>query len=199
MNHANYPSSSSNVKCEFLVDCSQKSGKSFAWLYFGYLVNENHDILDHEYFYCRVCVVEKGDLKTRYKGNTSTSVMLKHLLNMHNLSEENTPRMERVRSSLIRITDMPILHSKNEQYICDWCEKVFDRKGNLRSHMRRKHIIPKGPSNFTCEVCGKGWKQNCDLNKHMRTHSDVKYSCHRCPAKLASLGKLTLGIFSEFN
>lgn len=192
LSHSNYPSGSTdNVFCELLVDCSRKSGKSFAWQYFGFLVNAKLDILDHEYFYCRVCVEEKRDLKSRYRGNTSTSVMLKHLLNQHNLNEDNTPKMERVKTSLIRITEMPAKSSNGHKFTCDWCGKIFDRKVNLRSHMRRKHIIPLGPSNFTCEVCGKRWKQNCELTKHMRTHSDVKYSCHRCPAKLASLGKLS--------
>lgn len=190
--HSNYPTSSTNnIINELLVDCSRKSGKSFAWQYFGFLVNAKYEVLDHEHFYCSVCVEEKGDLKSRYRGNTSTSVMLKHLLNQHNLSEDNTPKMERVRTSVIRISEIPMKPSTNEKFTCDCCAKVFDRKVNLRSHMRRKHIIPLGPSNFTCEVCGKGWKQNCELNKHMRTHSDVKYSCHRCPAKLASLGKLS--------
>ncbi|CAO1432975.1 unnamed protein product [Diamesa tonsa] len=190
--HSNYPTCSNNTVNELLVDCSRKGGKSFAWQYFGFLVNAKFEVLDHEYFYCRVCVEDKGDLKSRYRGNTSTSVMLKHLMNQHNLTEENTPKMERVRTSIIRLADLPLKASNDDKFTCDGCGKEFDSKANLRSHMRRKHIIPLGPSNFTCEVCGKGWKQNCELNKHMRTHSDIKYSCHRCPAKLASLGSLKL-------
>lgn len=71
------------VNKEYVVDLSQKRGTtSMAWNYFGFLLSSNYDLIDDQYFYCRLCV-GVGNLNGKYLKSCSTTTLLHHIRDVH--------------------------------------------------------------------------------------------------------------------
>jgi len=57
-------------------------------------------------------------------------------------------------------------HRLNSRLICGVCNREFDKRCNLKDHLRI-HTMHKP---FNCEACGKSFKQKAQLSKHERRH-----------------------------
>ncbi|XP_071532705.1 uncharacterized protein [Panulirus ornatus] len=66
---------------------------------------------------------------------------------------------------------------KNEQFLCEICNKVLTDKRNLVIHMK-SHM---GETKTTCEICGKQFNRKSYLWTHMRVHTNQRpYGCNYC-------------------
>lgn len=66
---------------------------------------------------------------------------------------------------------------KKKSYICDICEKVFNRSDNLKIHMR----VHTNEKPYLCVVCNKTFSRSQHLTTHMRSHTGEKpFSCDVC-------------------
>ena len=65
---------------------------------------------------------------------------------------------------------------------CDQCERVFQRKSNLRKHIVLAHSgNSRNEIEYDCEFCHKKFKTNGNLKKHkMCVHDKVKFPCDQC-------------------
>jgi Zinc-finger associated domain (zf-AD) len=71
------------INKEYIVDLSQKRGTtSMAWNYFGFLLGSNFELIDDQYFYCRLCV-GVGNLNGKYLKSCSTTTLLHHIRDIH--------------------------------------------------------------------------------------------------------------------
>ena len=65
------------------------------------------------------------------------------------------------------------------KYICPTCERIFDRKTSLESHLARKTRCTKNGSktskkhNPKCKGCKKSFSRNDSLARHMRTCKEL--------------------------
>nr|XP_046267275.1 PR domain zinc finger protein 15 isoform X2 [Scatophagus argus] len=85
-------------------------------------------------------------------------------------------------------------------YSCEICNKMFYRKDVMQEHHRRHGVGPKHmkreeleangeegtkyrkePS--PCPICGKVFSCRSNMNKHLLTHGDKKYTCEICARK----------------
>ncbi|XP_060232845.1 zinc finger Y-chromosomal protein 2-like isoform X2 [Meriones unguiculatus] len=98
------------------------------------------------------------------------------------------------------------VHTKDYPYKCDMCNKGFHRPSELKKHVAThksknlhkcrhcdfnspdpfllsRHILSLHTKTapFKCNRCKKGFQQQCELQKHMKTHSGRKvYQCEHC-------------------
>lgn len=187
----------SDNELQFKVKLYRKHSKSFAWKYFGLLLDANNAILqDHvDYHFCRICVEERNVLTVKYKKTAATSVMLQHLKTEHSVEPTNCESPGKnetliAENSSLRIRILKEPYKKPNQHLsCDICGKTCDRKHKIRMHMRLKHLNELLPAIFTCDICGNSFTKNYILTKHMKIHSGIKFPCDRCPAQLCNLSK----------
>ncbi|XP_069363849.1 zinc finger protein 431-like isoform X1 [Maniola hyperantus] len=92
------------------------------------------------------------------------------------------------------------------EYKCNFCDKIFDRKYLLSTHMKRDHLEERdfkceicsytcfakndlkyhmikhnGSRIFECSLCDKSYARKKTLREHMRIHNDDRrYACQEC-------------------
>ena len=69
-------------------------------------------------------------------------------------------------------------HTKDKAFCCEECGQSFPFKSRLIQHQITHTREPL----FMCkhDQCTKGFKNKGDLNRHMRSHSNIWYNCRTC-------------------
>lgn len=78
------------------------------------------------------------------------------------------------------------------EFKCGSCPSTFLQKRSLKCHSLRMHTDAK---KSICEICGKTFKENWALTKHIRTHSNSRpFSCETCGSSFKSASGLKVNI-----
>ncbi len=81
-------------------------------------------------------------------------------------------------------------------YSCDKCEKTFDRRDNLKRHVKQRK---EKPQNYSCDICEKTFSQKFNLKVHRQIHTgenllknsnQKQISCEVCTYSTYSLSNL---------
>ncbi|XP_061154614.1 PR domain zinc finger protein 15 isoform X2 [Syngnathus typhle] len=144
------------------------------------------------------------DLEYKYKCMTcDKSFRLQNALNFHNCRTDDKTFQCDICSRFFSTNSNLSKHKKKhgeKLYSCEICNKMFYRKDVMQEHHRRhsvgqKHMkreeletngeeackYRKEPS--PCPICGKVFSCRSNMNKHLLTHGDKKYTCEICGRK----------------
>ncbi|XP_051903946.1 PR domain zinc finger protein 15 [Hippocampus zosterae] len=144
------------------------------------------------------------DLEYKYKCNTcEKSFRLENALKFHNCRTDDKTFQCDICSRFFSTNSNLSKHKKKhgeKLYSCEICNKMFYRKDVMQEHHRRHGIGPKHmkreeletngeeatkyrkePS--PCPICGKVFSCRSNMNKHLLTHGDKKYTCEICGRK----------------
>jgi uncharacterized C2H2 Zn-finger protein len=85
------------------------------------------------------------------------------------------------------------VHLKQKNYKCDHCNESFGKKSNLKRHINTIHLKQK---NFSCEHCESAFGQKGDLNTHINTvHLKQRnFKCDHCNESFGQKGSLNIHI-----
>uniref|UniRef100_A0AAY4AH71 PR/SET domain 15 n=1 Tax=Denticeps clupeoides TaxID=299321 RepID=A0AAY4AH71_9TELE len=147
---------------------------------------------------------EVADGEYRYKCATcEKSFRVENALKFHNCRTDDKTFQCEICSRFFSTNSNLSKHKKKhgeKLYACEICNKMFYRKDVMQDHQRR-HIIGakslkreeieangeegtkyrKEPS--ACPICGKVFSCRSNMNKHLLTHGDKKYTCEICGRK----------------
>lgn len=74
-------------------------------------------------------------------------------------------------------------HGSEYKYDCEYCDKKFKVKGDMRLHVRFKHK----ESPIICDVCGKTCSNSNSLYVHQKwAHFKPKYECEICKRRMVT-------------
>uniref|UniRef100_A0A3Q1GWF4 PR/SET domain 15 n=1 Tax=Acanthochromis polyacanthus TaxID=80966 RepID=A0A3Q1GWF4_9TELE len=144
------------------------------------------------------------DQEYKYKCNTcEKSFRLENALNFHNCRTDDKTFQCDLCSRFFSTNSNLSKHKKKHGekiYSCEICNKMFYRKDVMQEHHRRHGVGPKHmkreeleangeegtkyrkePS--PCPICGKVFSCRSNMNKHLLTHGDKKYTCEICGRK----------------
>ncbi|XP_028839561.1 PR domain zinc finger protein 15 isoform X2 [Denticeps clupeoides] len=146
----------------------------------------------------------EADGEYRYKCATcEKSFRVENALKFHNCRTDDKTFQCEICSRFFSTNSNLSKHKKKhgeKLYACEICNKMFYRKDVMQDHQRR-HIIGakslkreeieangeegtkyrKEPS--ACPICGKVFSCRSNMNKHLLTHGDKKYTCEICGRK----------------
>ncbi|KAM9847019.1 PR domain zinc finger protein 15 [Aulostomus maculatus] len=144
------------------------------------------------------------DLEYKYQCNTcEKSFRLENALKFHNCRTDDKTFQCDICSRFFSTNSNLSKHKKKhgeKLYSCEICNKMFYRKDVMQEHHRRHGVGPKHmkreeleangeegtkyrkePS--PCPICGKVFSCRSNMNKHLLTHGDKKYTCEICGRK----------------
>ncbi|XP_053958856.1 zinc finger protein 91-like [Anastrepha ludens] len=82
--------------------------------------------------------------------------------------------------------------STDDKYFCSTCSLHFQRPGNYRIHMKKRHGMALEP--LTCSQCHKSFKTVFELNFHIKTHRPLSEKrilpCPQCDRKFQTKGSV---------
>uniref|UniRef100_A0A3B4CSS7 PR/SET domain 15 n=1 Tax=Pygocentrus nattereri TaxID=42514 RepID=A0A3B4CSS7_PYGNA len=144
------------------------------------------------------------DVEYRYKCTTcEKSFRVENALKFHNCRTDDKTFQCEICSRFFSTNSNLSKHKKKhgeKLYACEICNKMFYRKDVMQDHQRR-HVMGsksmkreelesngeeatkyrKEPS--ACPICGKVFSCRSNMNKHLLTHGDKKYTCEICGRK----------------
>uniref|UniRef100_A0A8C5FZE3 PR/SET domain 15 n=1 Tax=Gouania willdenowi TaxID=441366 RepID=A0A8C5FZE3_GOUWI len=142
------------------------------------------------------------DQDYKYKCNTcEKSFRLENALKFHNCRTDDKTFQCDICSRFFSTNSNLSKHKKKhgeKLYSCEICNKMFYRKDVMQEHHRRHGVghmkreeleangeegtkYRKEPS--PCPICGKVFSCRSNMNKHLLTHGDKKYTCEICGRK----------------
>ncbi|KAG9263203.1 PR domain zinc finger protein 15 isoform X1 [Astyanax mexicanus] len=144
------------------------------------------------------------DMEYRYKCATcEKSFRVENALKFHNCRTDDKTFQCEICSRFFSTNSNLSKHKKKhgeKLYSCEICNKMFYRKDIMQDHQRR-HMMgakcmkreelessgeeaskyKKEPS--ACPICSKVFSCRSNMNKHLLTHGDKKYTCEICGRK----------------
>ncbi|XP_063060264.1 PR domain zinc finger protein 15 [Engraulis encrasicolus] len=146
----------------------------------------------------------ESDVEHRYQCNTCEKFFrVENALKFHNCRTDDKTFQCEICSRFFSTNSNLSKHKKKhgeKLYACQVCNKMFYRKDVMQDHQRRHVMGPKslrreeletsGEENTkyrkepsACPICGKVFSCRSNMNKHLLTHGDKKYTCEICGRK----------------
>jgi len=103
----------------------------------------------------------------------------KHFVNVNHSKQSNykCDECNKIFSRQSNLIQHKRIHSGERPYVCKWCNKSFTQKHSLTNHVR----IHTGERPFKCDICHKRFNVKYNLKTHRRIHTGEKpYSCQLC-------------------
>lgn len=132
---------------------------------------EKH-MLEKKLFTCKWC---KEDLKTFFK-------LRDHVKERHQTCQTyficcNLPLLT---SSTANLFDHVALHVDKDYLTCKECNKEFKSMFFLTTHTNKIHRQKPELNQFICELCGKGFSYEYQLQAHIDVHNKKRVKCQYC-------------------
>ncbi|CAC5418421.1 KRAB [Mytilus coruscus] len=81
-------------------------------------------------------------------------------LETQNKAEDNKVKVKEEKEEVL-------FRTRQTNFTCEECGKVFNRKDNLKNHMR----LHSGAKPFVCTICNKSFRQSAHLYRHTKSHT----------------------------
>ena len=120
------------------------------------------------FFGCRFCKREFSESKFSIKHMLEMHGKLLHKCDVCGLEFRLKTEVDQHRATHLKEAPLP--------YLCGSCPRGFGSFEEFQDHSRTHQLNKK----FGCAQCGKRFKDEGKLHKHMMNHNTNPYSCQRC-------------------
>ncbi|XP_074645608.1 uncharacterized protein LOC141901926 isoform X2 [Tubulanus polymorphus] len=86
-------------------------------------------------------------------------------------------------------------HSGHRPIKCSHCDSTFACESSMQAHFKRRHN-PERERRWICHKCGLAFYERVTMQSHLALHTNIRYPCDICGAKLSSKGHVKKHIAS---
>lgn len=109
---------------------------------------------------------EKNDEERRNEIDATDESKTKHDM----IDEISKGESDELETQIVKVKEEKeevLFRTRQTHFPCEECGKVFNRKDNLKNHMR----LHSGAKPFVCTICNKSFRQAAHLYRHTKSHT----------------------------
>ena len=142
---------------------------------------ENEDINQNKFNTLKNPKIKNDTSDYSDTNNNSNLISTKNLDSLEEMTEQYKSKNEKKKKTKDYKRENDNNKIKKKEFNCIKCNSDFDTLEHFLTHLKEQCWTPFDESNFNCLYCGKRYKNNYNLKRHLMKHTGIyRFTCPVC-------------------